>query len=179
MWVADMNFATSPSITDAITRRVQHPAFGYFSPRDEYYNAIIDWHKERNGVTGLEKEHIGYANGVLGGVISAMNVLCFKAVSAVSSGLPADDGIEVFLPGSKISESRVFCTFDDGFGDCGSGGKVHVSHPHGYDIKAFAELSLWGDTVRVCPGIHCNGIHSSSVEYAFKIVFHICLRFSF
>ena len=78
MWVADMNFATSPSITDAITRRVQHPAFGYFSPRDEYYNAIIDWHKERNGVTGLEKEHIGYANGVLGGVISAMNVLCSK-----------------------------------------------------------------------------------------------------
>ena len=78
MWVADMNFATSPSITDAITRRVQHPAFGYFSPRDEYYNAIIDWHKERNGVTGLAKEHIGYANGVLGGVISAMNVLCSK-----------------------------------------------------------------------------------------------------
>ena len=78
MWVADMNFATAPSITDAITRRVQHPAFGYFAPRDEYYNSIIDWHKERNGVTGLEMEHIGYANGVLGGVISAMNVLCSK-----------------------------------------------------------------------------------------------------
>ena len=78
MWVADMNFATAPSITDAITRRVQHPAFGYFAPRDEYYNSIIDWHKERNGVTGLEAEHIGYANGVLGGVISAMNVLCSK-----------------------------------------------------------------------------------------------------
>ena len=78
MWVADMNFATAPSITDAITRRVQHPAFGYFAPRDEYYNSIIDWHKERNGGTGLEAEHIGYANGVLGGVISAMNVLCSK-----------------------------------------------------------------------------------------------------
>ena len=78
MWVADMNFATAPSITEAITSRVQHPAFGYFAPRDEYYNAIIDWHRMRNGVTGLEKEHIGYANGVLGGVISAMNVLCSK-----------------------------------------------------------------------------------------------------
>ena len=78
MWVADMNFATAPSITEAITNRVQHPAFGYFAPRDEYYNAIIDWHRMRNGVTGLEKEHIGYANGVLGGVISAMNVLCSK-----------------------------------------------------------------------------------------------------
>ena len=78
MWVADMNFATAPSIPEAIIRRVQHPAFGYFAPRDEYYQAIIDWHKERNGVTGLEKKHISYANGVLGGVISAMNVLCSK-----------------------------------------------------------------------------------------------------
>ena len=78
MWVADMNFATAPSITDAITRRVQHPAFGYFRPREEYYNAIIDWHRNRNGIDFLEKEHISYANGVLGGVISAMNVLCSK-----------------------------------------------------------------------------------------------------
>ena len=78
MWVADMNFATVPTITQAITERTQHPAFGYFRPREEYYNSIIDWHRRRNGVEGLLPEHIGYANGVLGGVISAMNVLCSK-----------------------------------------------------------------------------------------------------
>ena len=78
MWVADMNFATVPTITQAIIERVQHPAFGYFRPREEYYNSIIDWHRRRNGVEGLAPEHIGYANGVLGGVISAMNVLCSK-----------------------------------------------------------------------------------------------------
>ena len=50
MWVADMNFATAPTIQEAIIRRVQHPAFGYFSPRDEYYDAIIRWHTERNRV---------------------------------------------------------------------------------------------------------------------------------
>ena len=78
MWVADMNFAAVPTITQAIIERTTHPAFGYFQPREEYYNAIIDWHQKRNGVVGLEPEHIGYANGVLGGVISAMNVLCSK-----------------------------------------------------------------------------------------------------
>ena len=78
MWVADMNFAAVPTITQAIIERTKHPAFGYFQPREEYYNAIIDWHKKRNGVEGLKPEHIGYANGVLGGVISAMNVLCSK-----------------------------------------------------------------------------------------------------
>ena len=78
MWVADMNFAAVPTITQAIIERTSHPAFGYFQPREEYYNAIIDWHQKRNGVEGLKPEHIGYANGVLGGVISAMNVLCSK-----------------------------------------------------------------------------------------------------
>ena len=78
MWVADMNFPACPTITQAIIERAQHPAFGYFRPREEYYASIIDWHKRRNGVEGLRPEHIGYANGVLGGVISAMNVLCSK-----------------------------------------------------------------------------------------------------
>jgi len=73
MWVADMNFPTVPSICAAIVERVQHPAFGYFNPSEEYYNAIIKWQEERNGVTGLTKECIGYENGVLGGVISVLN----------------------------------------------------------------------------------------------------------
>lgn len=78
MWVADMNFPTSPSIIEAVTERLQHPAFGYFHPREEYFSSIIEWHKKRNGVEGMLPEHIGYENGVLGGVISALNVICSK-----------------------------------------------------------------------------------------------------
>ena len=78
MWVADMNFPTVPTIPEAIIRRAQHPAYGYFFPRTEYYDAIIRWHKERNGAEGLKPEHISYANGVLGGVVSALNVLCSR-----------------------------------------------------------------------------------------------------
>ena len=76
MWVADMNFATVPTVQEEISKRVAHPAFGYFSPRDEYYDSIIRWQEKRNHVTGLKREHIGYENGVLGGVISALRVLC-------------------------------------------------------------------------------------------------------
>lgn len=72
MWVADMNFPTAPCIQDAIIERVKHPAFGYFVPSEEYYESIIKWHEIRNGVSGLKKEYIGYENGVLGGVISAL-----------------------------------------------------------------------------------------------------------
>ena len=78
MWVADMNFPTVPTVPEAIIRRAEHPAYGYFDPSEEYYASIIRWQEKRNGVTGLEPEHIGYENGVLGGVISALNVMCSK-----------------------------------------------------------------------------------------------------
>lgn len=78
MWVADMNFPTVPTVVEAMMERVQHPAYGYFDPSEEYYASIIRWQEKRNGVTGLKPEHIGYENGVLGGVISALNVMCSK-----------------------------------------------------------------------------------------------------
>ncbi|MGN8817851.1 MalY/PatB family protein [Oribacterium sp. HCP28S3_H8] len=74
MWVADMNFPTARSIQDAIIKRAEHPAFGYFTPSDEYFDAILYWHKLRKGVTDLKREDIGYENGVLGGVVSALKV---------------------------------------------------------------------------------------------------------
>ena len=72
MWVADMNFPTVPTIPEAIIRRAGHPAYGYFMPTDEYFDSIIRWHRIRNGVKDLRPEHIGYENGVLGCVASAM-----------------------------------------------------------------------------------------------------------
>ena len=78
MWVADMNFPVVPTIQKAMTDRIAHPTFGYFNPREEYYDAIIRWQETHNGVTGLLPEHIGYENGVLGGVVTALNILCSR-----------------------------------------------------------------------------------------------------
>ena len=78
LWVAAMNFPTVPTVCEAIRHRVEHPAFGYFSPRDEYYDAIIAWQHVRNGVEGLERGHIGYENGVLGGLLSALGTFCSR-----------------------------------------------------------------------------------------------------
>lgn len=75
MWIADMNFATVPTIPEAIIERTKHALYGYFDPSEEYFDSIIRWQENRNGVTGLTKEAIGYENGVLGGVISAVSCL--------------------------------------------------------------------------------------------------------
>lgn len=78
MWVADMNFPVVPTIPKAIIERAKHPAYGYFDVAMEYYDSIIRWHERQNDVKGLTRECIGYENGVLGGVVSALNAVCSK-----------------------------------------------------------------------------------------------------
>ena len=72
MWVADMNFPIVPTISREIIKRAEHPAYGYYIPTKEYYDSIIGWHEKRNGVTGLNADNIGYENGVLGCVSTAI-----------------------------------------------------------------------------------------------------------
>lgn len=72
MWVADMNFPTLPSILEAIEDRLKHPHFGYFRLSNQYYESIINWHKDRFDVTGMGRADIGYENGVLGCVSSSV-----------------------------------------------------------------------------------------------------------
>ena len=72
MWIADMSFKAAPAVMDAIYRRMEMPNFGYFPLPKEYFDSIIRWQQRRNSVEGLLPEHIGYENGVLGGVSSAL-----------------------------------------------------------------------------------------------------------
>lgn len=75
MWIADMNFKTAPSVTEALLERIQHPLYGYFLPKDEYFDSIIRWHETRHKTIGLKREAIGYENGVHGCITSCVQTL--------------------------------------------------------------------------------------------------------
>ena len=116
MWVADMNFATAPTIQEAVIERTKHPAFGYFDPTDEYYNSIISWQKTRNGVEGLTKDEIGYENGVLGCVASALQaftapgeaVLLHSPTYIGFTGTLENNGRKIILSDLKQDEKGVW-----------------------------------------------------------------------
>ena len=72
MWIADMSFVTAPPVMEALYKRLEMPNFGYFPLPVEYFDRIIRWQRRRNGVEGLLPKHIGYENGVLGGVSAAL-----------------------------------------------------------------------------------------------------------
>lgn len=48
-WVADMEFKAPQEVLDAIKKRVDHGVFGYSYVWDSYYEAFINWEKERYG----------------------------------------------------------------------------------------------------------------------------------
>jgi cystathionine beta-lyase len=70
MWVADMDFAIPPFVSEAIRKRAEHPIYGYSSFPDTYYEAIIGWQNRRLGWK-IEKEWIFFSPGV----VTALNLL--------------------------------------------------------------------------------------------------------
>ena len=121
MWVADMNFGTAPSIMEEIQNRVQHPTFGYFHTPDRMWNAIIKWHKDRYG-TEITREDLDYQNGVLGGVVSALHVVCqmgdkvlIHAPTYIGfSGLLENNGYEIVHSDLiQDEDGNWFMDFDD------------------------------------------------------------------
>ena len=72
LWIADMDFATAPFVTEAIRRRLENPVLGYTAKPDSYYQAIINWNKNRYGLE-VEKEMIHFVPGIVPGLGMALN----------------------------------------------------------------------------------------------------------
>lgn len=75
LWVADMDFATAPFITEAIRKRCDNEVLGYTEKPDSYYQSIIRWTRQRYDLA-VEKEMIHFVPGIVPGIGMALN--CFS-----------------------------------------------------------------------------------------------------
>jgi cystathionine beta-lyase len=78
MWVADMDFETAPAIMEAISKRAQHGCFGYTEITDAWYQAYIDWWKNRHDFT-MEKDWLMFCTGVVPAISSIVRKLTTPA----------------------------------------------------------------------------------------------------
>ena len=74
MWVADMDFRTSPAIIEALRKRVDHGIFGYEHVSDGYYDALINWFDRRHGWR-MRREWIIYTTGVVPAVSAVIKAM--------------------------------------------------------------------------------------------------------
>ena len=72
LWVADLDFAVCPDITEALMHRVEHPVYGYASTPDSYWQSIIDWLGHRHDFK-VSREELAFVPGVVRGVAYALN----------------------------------------------------------------------------------------------------------
>ena len=50
LWIADMDFACLPEVTEAISYRASHPVYGYSFASDKTYQLIVNWYKTNHNV---------------------------------------------------------------------------------------------------------------------------------
>ncbi|MBD5365558.1 MAG: pyridoxal phosphate-dependent aminotransferase [Bacteroides sp.] len=72
MWIADMDFAVCPEITEALKQRMSHPIYGYAAPAESYWTSILDWLDRRHGFK-VGRQEITYIPGVVKGIGFAIN----------------------------------------------------------------------------------------------------------
>jgi cysteine-S-conjugate beta-lyase len=86
MWVADMDFAVCPAITEALMKRVAHPVFGYTRASPGPAEAVTAYLKSVHGVTA-DPSWIVWMPGMVPGL----------AMAAAAAGSAGDD-ILTFTP---------------------------------------------------------------------------------
>jgi len=86
MWVADMDFAAPPGVTDALAAETQHAVHGYYADTGSWAAALTDWLARRHGLK-IEPGWVSPTPGIVSGL-----GLILQAMSA-----PGDE-IVVFPP---------------------------------------------------------------------------------
>lgn len=78
MWVADMDFQTSPEIQEAIQAKASQGIFGYTNISEEWYQAYIQWWKKRHAFE-MKKEWLIFCTGVVPAISSIVRKLTTPA----------------------------------------------------------------------------------------------------
>ena len=82
MWVADMDLATCPAVTEALTARAAHPAYGYTVFDADWEDAYIGWWSRRHHFK-IEREWLIFSTGVISTLSSVVRKLTTPAEKVV------------------------------------------------------------------------------------------------
>ena len=72
LWIADLDFAVCPEITNALIQRLRHPVLGYSYCPESYWNSIIDWQRHRHHFQ-VKRDELAFVPGVVKGIGLAVN----------------------------------------------------------------------------------------------------------
>lgn len=71
LWVADMDFAAPPAVTQALAQRAAHPIYGYTVYPESMYESLLAWLRRRHGWE-VQREWIMMCPGVVPSIHAAV-----------------------------------------------------------------------------------------------------------
>lgn len=120
MWVADMDFETSPAIVSAMQKRLDHHIFGYTIVPDTYYEAVANWWKDRHHFS-VKKDWIMFCTGVVPAISSIVrkmtsekdNVLVMAPVYNIFYNSIVNNHRNVLTSDLNYADNEYVIDFDD------------------------------------------------------------------
>ena len=187
IWVADMDFRSPPAVVEALVERAEHGIYGYTSPTDSYYEAVIGWIARRYGWT-IEREWITLTPGV----VPALNMLVQTIVAPGEKVLiqpPVyhpffmaieNNGRQVAANALRYEDDGYCMDFDD-LAQQAADPAVKMAllcSPHNpvgrvwtpAELARFGEICLENDVLVVSDEIHCDLIYSDHTFTSFATV---------
>ena len=67
MWVADMDFAAPPGVTEALMEEVKRATHGYYADTGSWASALVEWMQRRHRVT-LDPSWVSQTPGIVSGL---------------------------------------------------------------------------------------------------------------
>ena len=82
LWVADMDFPTSPAILEALHNKIDHGIFGYSCLDESFHTALANWMKNEHNFT-YERRELVTTPGVVFGLASAIKAFTKEGESVL------------------------------------------------------------------------------------------------
>ncbi|WP_019672744.1 MalY/PatB family protein [Psychrobacter lutiphocae] len=107
LWVADMDFKAAPPILDSIRKIIEHGVLGYTKQTDALYEAIINWHGSRYGLS-LTQDEILFSPGVVPSISLMLNLFTEVGDAVlINDPIYAPFVIKTKLNGCKVISSAL------------------------------------------------------------------------
>ncbi len=107
MWVADMDFASPPGVTAALTAEVQRAIHGYYADTGSWAAALVDWMARRHGLR-LDPGWVSPTPGIVSGLGLILQAVCKPGDEVVVFAPPYHAFRNIILAsGRRILEVRL------------------------------------------------------------------------
>ncbi|KPL23338.1 MAG: cystathionine beta-lyase [Bacteroides sp. SM1_62] len=188
MWVADMDFRTPDFIMQAIRKRTEHEILGYSIRPDSFYQAIINWYRERQDWS-IERDWILFSPGVVAALSMAVNAFTREGEKVIVQppvyhpffSVIKDNKRELVYNTLLEEEGYYRMDLDDLKQKIGPDTKLLLlSHPHNPvgrvwspgELKELADLCLENNIVILSDEIHSDLVFHPHVHTPLSTLSH-------